>query len=50
LALRFGEGAQGEEALMSRPFGVALLIAGVDQSGPQLFYFLFLFLFFFIFF
>lgn len=23
---------------MSRPFGVALLIAGVDESGPQLFF------------
>ncbi|GMF08952.1 unnamed protein product [[Candida] boidinii] len=27
LALRFGEGASGEKRLMSRPFGVALLIA-----------------------
>jgi 20S proteasome subunit alpha 5 len=25
-----------EEAMMSRPFGVALLIAGVDELGPQL--------------
>ena len=38
LALRFGEGAQGEESIMSRPFGVALLIAGVDENGPQLFH------------
>lgn len=37
LALRFGEGAEGEESVMSRPFGVALLIAGVDQDGPQLY-------------
>ena len=37
LALRFGEGADGEEALMSRPFGVALLIAGCDHNGPQLY-------------
>ncbi|KAM0752676.1 proteasome subunit alpha type 5 [Meredithblackwellia eburnea MCA 4105] len=38
LALRFGEGADEEEATMSRPFGVALLIAGVDESGCQLFH------------
>lgn len=36
LALRFGEGAGGEESIMSRPFGVALLIAGYDEDGPQL--------------
>jgi Proteasome subunit len=37
LALRFGEGAQGEESIMSRPFGVALLVAGWDEDdGPQL--------------
>lgn len=36
LALRFGEGAEGEERTMSRPFGVALLIAGIDEDGPQL--------------
>ena len=65
LALRFGEGANEEEASMvrlalplspraspsrtrkltpaptraqSRPFGVALLIAGIDQHGPQLYH------------
>lgn len=38
LALRFGEGADGEETIMSRPFGVALLIAGFDENGPQLFH------------
>ncbi|GCE99563.1 proteasome component pup2 [Zygosaccharomyces mellis] len=39
LALRFGEGAAGEERLMSRPFGVALLIAGYDKDdGYQLFH------------
>lgn len=39
LALRFGEGASGEERLMSRPFGVALLIAGYDQEqGYQLYH------------
>lgn len=37
LALRFGEGAEGEESIMSRPFGVALLIAGFDEDGPQLY-------------
>lgn len=36
LALRFGEGAEGEESIMSRPFGVALLIAGYDEEGPSL--------------
>ncbi|KAH3899319.1 probable Proteasome subunit alpha type-5 [Saccharomycodes ludwigii] len=39
LALRFGEGASGEERLMSRPFGVALLIAGFDKdAGYQLYH------------
>ncbi|KAI9183161.1 proteasome component pup2 [Blastocladiella emersonii ATCC 22665] len=38
LALRFGEGADGQEAIMSRPFGVALLIGGCDEKGPQLFH------------
>jgi len=39
LALRFGEGDDDEnERVMSRPFGVALLIAGVDEDGPQLFH------------
>ena len=37
LALRFGEGAHGEKRLMSRPFGIALLIGGIDAQGPQLF-------------
>ena len=40
LALRFGEGADGEESIMSRPFGVALLIAGYDEGGPSLYVFL----------
>mmetsp|Transcript_4914 Transcript_4914/g.13222 ORF Transcript_4914/g.13222 Transcript_4914/m.13222 type:complete len:243 (-) Transcript_4914:386-1114(-) len=35
LALRFGEDGREEDA-MSRPFGVALLIAGCDDSGPAL--------------
>ncbi|KAK4526438.1 hypothetical protein GAYE_SCF24G4353 [Galdieria yellowstonensis] len=42
LALRFGEGVEDdderEEEMMSRPFGVSLLIAGVDEKGPALFY------------
>eukprot|EP00124_Ichthyophonus_hoferi_P001989 Ihof_evm11s121 gene=Ihof_evmTU11s121 len=38
LALRFGEGDDGEEQVMSRPFGVSLLIAGYDAKGPQLFH------------
>ncbi len=39
LALRFGEGAEGQESIMSRPFGVALLIGGVDgKGGPQLYH------------
>ena len=36
LALRFGESVHDEDAMMSRPFGVSLLIAGVDEKGPQL--------------
>jgi 20S proteasome subunit alpha 5 len=35
LALGFGE--EGKKT-MSRPFGVALLIAGFDDKGPQLFF------------
>nr|CAG8511618.1 13669_t:CDS:2 [Entrophospora candida]CAG8514114.1 7151_t:CDS:2 [Entrophospora candida] len=38
LALRFGESAHGEDSIMSRPFGVALLIAGIDEKGPQLYH------------
>ena len=36
LARRFGE--DQEEDTMSRPFGVALLIAGVDEGGPALYH------------
>lgn len=36
LALAFGE--SGEEKAMSRPFGVALLIAGWDHKGPCLYH------------
>lgn len=38
LALRFGEGDDGEASVMSRPFGVALLVAGIDENGPQLYH------------
>ena len=37
LALRFGED-DGDADAMSRPFGVALLIAGVDDEGPSLYH------------
>ena len=36
LALQFGD--DDAKASMSRPFGVAMLFAGVDQAGPQLFH------------
>jgi 20S proteasome subunit alpha 5 len=40
LALSFGEGSDGDsEKRMSRPFGVALLLAGYDKlNGSQLFF------------
>uniref|UniRef100_A0A7R9ZCG2 Proteasome subunit alpha type n=1 Tax=Pseudictyota dubia TaxID=2749911 RepID=A0A7R9ZCG2_9STRA len=40
LALSFGEGSEGSSSKrMSRPFGVALLLAGHDElDGPQLFF------------
>ena len=38
LALGFGEGRKKDEKKMSRPFGVALLIAGYDEKGPQLYF------------
>merc|ERR1712146_164259 len=34
-SLQFGEGRNRKKAL-ARPFGVSLLIAGVDDNGPQL--------------
>ena len=36
LSLRFGEGTGGGTLIMGRPFGVALLIAGVDELGAHL--------------
>ncbi|BFZ53774.1 proteasome component pup2 [Savitreella phatthalungensis] len=48
LALRFGEGGDSDDDeeggdngggnVMSRPFGVALLVAGCDEDGPQLYH------------
>ena len=35
LALQFGDD-DAEAGAMSRPFGVALLFAGIDSKGPQL--------------
>ncbi len=35
LALAFSD-QDGDAYAMSRPFGVALLFAGVDESGPHL--------------
>jgi 20S proteasome subunit alpha 5 len=38
LAMNFGEGYEGSKRKpMARPYGVALLIAGVDENGPQLY-------------
>ncbi|KAF6029096.1 PSMA5 [Bugula neritina] len=37
LALAFGDD-DAEPGAMSRPFGVALLFAGIDENGPQLFH------------
>jgi len=37
LALAFGDD-DSDQGAMSRPFGVALLFAGVDNNGPQLFH------------
>lgn len=43
--MRFGEGDDDEDEdeedkkqKMSRPFGVSMLIAGIDKNGPQLFH------------
>jgi 20S proteasome subunit alpha 5 len=38
LALGFGEGQEKNERKMSRPFGVALLLAGFDEKGAQLYF------------
>merc|ERR1711860_351657 len=36
LAIQFGDADDGNA--MSRPFGVAILFAGIDEKGPQLFH------------
>ena len=38
LALQFGEDDDEYDSVMSRPFGVALLVAGVDENGPALYH------------
>jgi 20S proteasome subunit alpha 5 len=38
LAMSFGEDSEDNKSKMSRPFGVSLLIGGVDANGPQLFH------------
>lgn len=38
LAINFGEGYEGSKRKpMARPYGVAILVAGVDDHGPQLY-------------
>ena len=38
LALSFGEGRRKREGQMSRPFGTALLVSGIDDGKPLLFH------------
>ena len=45
LKMKFGEGGDDEDededdnkTKMSRPFGVSMLLAGIDRNGPQLFH------------
>jgi len=38
LAIRFGDSDDDGAGAMSRPFGVALLFAGIDEDGPQLYH------------
>lgn len=37
LAIQFGD-SDDDGAAMSRPFGVAILFAGIDEKGPQLYH------------
>lgn len=37
LAIQFGD-SDDDGASMSRPFGVAILFAGIDAKGPQLYH------------
>lgn len=38
MAMSFGEDSEEKKIKMSRPFGVAFLLAGVDARGPQLYH------------
>jgi len=38
LAIAFGDSDGDDIGMMSRPFGVAILYAGIDENGPQLFH------------
>ncbi|XP_077288307.1 proteasome alpha5 subunit [Arctopsyche grandis] len=38
LAIQFGDSDEDSGTAMSRPFGVAILFAGIDEKGPQLFH------------
>jgi 20S proteasome subunit alpha 5 len=38
LAIKFGDSDDDDDGAMSRPFGVALLFAGCDDKGPQLYH------------
>ena len=38
MALRFGENGATDKAILSRPFGVALLVAGIDDYGAHLYF------------
>jgi len=38
LAIKFGDSDDDGAGAMSRPFGVALLFAGCDEDGPQLYH------------
>merc|ERR1712226_691077 len=37
LAIQFGD-SDDDAGVMSRPFGVAILFAGLDDNGPQLYH------------
>ncbi|KAI8423663.1 hypothetical protein MSG28_012711 [Choristoneura fumiferana] len=38
LAIQFGDSDDDSGTAMSRPFGVAVMFAGIDEKGPQLFH------------
>ncbi len=37
LAIDFGENERNRQRAMARPYGVSLLIAGIDENGPSLY-------------